>query len=242
MKKHNKPEWVEDIEKAKSDFRTRKENQCDLLSRLYNSLIAVDTKSLDVYVFLRSNFIDDFDSEDEEYFYDPDNEYNYKIQYPDAELDVYSVRRSPHTMVKTYDLGFKLVEKKGFFEDKKVKIRRTEEREVEIRRKLICYLTETDDYCFEFFTLNTRNGSNNHTDIESKTTVSSQLIDASNEEVLEVDKVYDIYKWLTYNTDHIPLIGEVKTINKVNKADVKPIILILVALFIAIFILYLGMT
>ena len=159
MKKHNKPEWVEDIEKAKSDFRTRKENQCDLLSRLYNSLIAVDTKSLDVYVFLRSNFIDDWDKEDEENAYDPDNEYNYKIQYPDAELDVYSTRRSPHT----------------------------------IRRKLICYLTETDDYCFEFFTLNTRNGSNNHTDIESKTTVSSQLIDASNEEVLEVDKVYDIY-------------------------------------------------
>ena len=213
MKKHNKPEWVEDIEKAKSDFRTRKENQCDLLSRLYNSLIAVDTKSLDVYVFLRSNFIDDWDSEDEENSYDPDNEYNYKIQYPDAELDVYSARRSPHT----------------------------------ISRKLICYLTETDDYCFEFFTHNTRNGSN-HTDIESKTTVSSQLIDASNEEVLEVDKVYDIYKWLTHNTDHIPLIGEVKTINKVNKvnkvnkAGGQPIIWILAASFTAIFVLYLGMT
>lgn len=238
MKKHNKPEWVEDIEKAKSDFRTRKENQCDLLRRLYNSLIAVDTKSLDVYVFLRRE-ADDWWNEDEQVLYDPDNEY---IGEPDTELDVYSDCRSPHTMVKTYDLGFKLVEKKGFFEDKKVKIRRTEEREVEIRRKLICYLTETDDYCFEFFTHNVRNGSHNLTDIESKTTVSSQLIDASNEEVLEVDKVYDIYKWLTYNTDHIPLIGEVKTINKVNKADVKPIILILVALFIAIFILYLGMT
>ncbi|MCS5550735.1 MAG: hypothetical protein NZ811_04355 [Gammaproteobacteria bacterium] len=198
MKKHNKPEWVEDIQKEKIDLWTRHKNQYDLLSRLYISLTAVDIESIGVSIFWNGKL-----NYDDEYGYDyefglTDTEYQENFMYKFSDkfneqyLDVYSHCKSPYSTVIRRRMRSTISDPDRWSKRQKVSI----SRRVNIHLK-------ADNYCFEFI-------SEADCDIGDKgyyKDVSSQLIDSSNEEILEADKVYDIYKWLTYNTDDIPAIG-----------------------------------
>jgi hypothetical protein len=207
MKKHNKPEWVEGIQKEKLDLKVRKQ----YMKKLIASLRVIDLNSIDVNIYERA-----------------------------TSVHISSSRKSPYTtVIKEYYLmkGFwsqPLIE--WFFQLDSPGYRKKivpVERSIDIDSMI-------DGYCFKFIQKTTDCGVRDKKCY--KHIFSNQMISLLEEKPLETNKIYDMYKWLTYNTDHIPTIGEVKTINKVNKADVKPIILILVASFIAIFILYLGMT
>jgi hypothetical protein len=192
MKNHNKPEWVKDIEKEKIDIEKEKIRAKEK-EKNTSDLLNKLFESLTV-IDLASIHV------------------NSVIE--SLHIRLYSSYQSPYTVVvkKSYTEHIHI---RGDFSPKI--LHKYRKKTVSELREIHIHLVK-DKYCFEFI---------KETDCDSgyvgayKRIVSTQMVSLLEEKPLETDKIYDMYKWLTYRTNRIPKIGE-----EVKKLFTNPLLLI----------------